>query len=492
MGEAKQKRQRQQIREAASVPMKRARFDIYALGTRMAAARLISRELSHWSDVEERVLGLVFTDIIDNDYGWILMARDKIGRFRCVDLETSIGTESAAVTRVRERIAVAVDDADFVALGDQSDETNFATDVLAVPSGCKPEDLHPHFRALLESSGRHPSRSVFREIAPWLAPSDPDFVSEFQFNAFDQRLWEMFLWATFRELGFDISQPEAPDFLCRAPGIEFTLEATTVAPSTKGALADRPDPKTPSEMRDYLEHYMPMKFGSSLTSKLNKKDKDGRNYWERGDAVGKPFLLGIADFHISGGGDEIGSMVYTASALWPYLYGHRVEWELVDGELITRAVKVGDHKFKEKVVESGFFDLPGAENISAVVFSNAGTLAKFDRMGVVAGFLPSDHKYIRFGQRLNPDPNAIHPIIFSEDVEASDYEEFWSDELQVFHNPNAKIPLPAETFSGVTQHYFRDGEQVSITPDNTVLASRTLILRIVADGDNEDKTSVTI
>ena len=35
---------------------------------------------------------------------------------------------------------------------------------------------------------------------------------------------------------------------------------------------------------------------------------------------------------------------------------------------------------------SGFFDEPGAANVSAVIFSNAGTLSKFDRMGIIAGF----------------------------------------------------------------------------------------------------------
>lgn len=468
--------------------MKRARFDLFALGARRSLARLMSLELSHWCDHEERVLGLVFLDTTDEDFGWILMARDKIGRFRCVDVETCIDSEMIAIQRVRERIAVAVDDGDFLALGDQEDETNYPTDVLAVPIGTKLDTLHAHFRVLIDSPGRHPSRSVFKEIGPWLAPTDPHFVSEFQGKGFDQRLWEMFLWATFRELGFDITQPEAPDFTCEAPGIAFTVEATTVTPSTGGVLADRPDPKTPEEMRDFLEHYMPMKFGSSLTSKLNKKDKDGKSYWERGDAVGKPFLLAIADFHVTGSDNELGSMTYTASALWPYLYGHRIDWELIDGELVTRAVKGSDHVFKQKVVETGFFDLPGAENISAVVFSNAGTLAKFDRMGIAAGFIPAAHKYFRIGTRLNPDPNAVHPLPFFEEIGQEHYVEHWSDELQIFHNPNAKTPLPETAFSGITQHFFKDGQQVTLTPEGTILGSRTLIMQLV--GDKEEQVVV--
>lgn len=229
-------------------------------------------------------------------------------------------------------------------------------------------------------------------------------------------------------------------------------------------------------MKSFLAEYMPMKFGSSLTSKLAKKDKDGRNYWERGDASDKPFLLAIADFHIPGGADEIGSMTYTHSALWPYLYGHRVEWEMIEGQLVVRAVKTPNHSYKGKIIETGFFDLAGAENISAIIFSNAGTIAKFDRMGIVAGFIPEGFKYMRAGFRFNPALNAVHPTPFMEEVGSPDYVEHWSDELQIFHNPNAKRPLDEKIFEGITQHFFRDGQQYSLTPDGVVLASQTIIL----------------
>jgi hypothetical protein len=123
---------------------------------------------------------------------------------------------------------------------------------------------------------------VFKELGPWLAPSDPHFVNEFQTKQFDQRLWELYLWAVFRELGYDVTQPEAPDFHIVSPRGEFTVEATTCAPSEGGVLADHPDPKTPAEMKAFLRDYMPMKFGNSLTSKLNKKNASGESYWERG------------------------------------------------------------------------------------------------------------------------------------------------------------------------------------------------------------------
>jgi hypothetical protein len=241
---------------------------------------------------------MVFRDLVDNDFGWILFARDRAGRFRCVDVNSSLKDEKYATEMIRDRIVTALEDPNLSELGDQADEPNEPVDLLQVSVGADRSKLHPYFKILLEDPGRAPARAIFKEIGPWLAPSDPHFVSEFQFTQFDQRLWELYLWATFRELGFDIKQPEAPDFLCQGPGVEFTVEATTVNPSKDGPLAVHPEPKTPEEMREFLAHYMPMKFGSSLTSKLNKKNNAGESYWERGETANKPFILAIADFHM--------------------------------------------------------------------------------------------------------------------------------------------------------------------------------------------------
>lgn len=179
-------------------------------------------------------------------------------------------------------------------------------------------------------------------------------------------------------------------------------------------------------------------------------------------------------------------MTYTHSALWPYLYGHRIAWDFVAGELRVQAIKGAPHTYKNKVVETGFFDLPGTENISGILFSNAGTLAKFDRMGLVAGFNNPSHKYYRMGVRYNPEPNAIHGTPFLVDIEGKGYDEYWTDELQLFHNPNAKHPIDPDTFGGITQHFFKNGNHYSLTPEGGVILSQTMILKFV-DGQEQEK-----
>ena len=122
--------------------------------------------------------------------------------------------------------------------------------------------------------------------------------------------------------------------------MEFNVEATTVAPSQAGPLADHPNPKTSDEMKEFLEGYMPLKFGSSLMSKVNKTDANGKHYWERQETAGKPFVIAIADFHKQAEQDELVSIAtFTQSALWPYLYGRRMEWKIVHGRLVVRLSK---------------------------------------------------------------------------------------------------------------------------------------------------------
>ncbi|EZP73805.1 hypothetical protein BV97_04912 [Novosphingobium resinovorum] len=487
MGQAKAKRKARAERESLSKRISRSRFNLLAIGTRMSPAPYLYEEVDYWADVDELVIGVIARDVTDDDYYWALLARDRNGRFRSADMDSSLRSAEYATVALRERIAKAVSGEDLAALGTQGDETNHPTDLLTVPSGTKEKDLHPNFKLLLDTSGRAPARAVFKELGPWLAPSDPHFVKEFQTKQFDQRLWELYLWAVFRELGYDVTQPEAPDFHIASPRGEFTIEATTCAPSEDGVLADHPDPQTPGEMKVFLSDYMPMKFGGSLTTKLKKKNANGESYWERGPGAGKPFAIAIADFHKPGGDGEVGSMTWTQEALWLYLYGHRIEWEFVDGSLSIRTVKIGNHVYKTKTIETGFFDLEGAENISAVVFSNAGTLAKFDRMGVDAGYAPDDHRYLRIGFRLDPDPNAVMGTPFTEEVVA-DYGERWSDELQVFHNPRAKFQLPLEAFQGATQHTFEDGQLVSYSVGTPVLSSQTMIMRLVGDDEFKEAT----
>ncbi len=468
--------------------LSKARFNLFAIGTRLSHVPFVAEELSYWSDLDENVIGVIFRDRIDDDYGWSLMVRDRLGRFRGVHLNVSLRSERRAAVELRQKIADVSQNANLEELGIQGDETNAATDLLTVLPGTRPDQLHPYFLELVNRPGRLPARAVLREIGPWLTTADPHFVKEFQRHQFDQRLWELYVWAALREGGYDVKINEAPDFLCWAPDAAFTVEATTVAPSKDGVLAQHPEPRTQEDLEAFQEGYMAIKYATPLTKKLTRRSATGLAYWEEDVAAGLPFVIAISDFHKASTKDDLGSMTYSQSAIWRYLYGITATWEMVEGELIIEQRRVVSHSYLGKTVESGFFYLPGAENVSAVLFSNAGTLAKFDRIGVVAGYGAPDHKYVRVGLRFNPDPNAVMGTKFVEEVGSEGYREGWGDELQIFHNPRAVHPLPHHCFGGLQQHYLEDGQLKTYYSDAAVLSSFTMIFQPTDASDEEGQS----
>jgi hypothetical protein len=222
---------------------------------------------------------------------------------------------------------------------------------------------------------------------------------------------------------------------------------------------------TLEEVRAFQREYMPVKFGSALTSKLAK------HYWERPNAAGKPLLFAIQDFSAPL------SMLITRSALPVYLYGYDHDWAHDEsGKLHITPRKISEHRWGGKVIPSGFFDLPGAEHVSAVIFSNSGTISKFNRMGFVAGFGSKRVKLVREGFAVDHDPNTTNPRAFRHEVNDDGYSESWVEGLDVFHNPNALLPIDPRVLPGAGHHrLLPDGQMESMTPQWQPLSSVTRI-----------------
>ena len=300
----------------------------------------------------------------------------------------------------------------------------------------------------------------------WYEDLDGNFVQQFQTTGFDARLWELYLFATFVEMGYRIDRIHAvPDFACIGIQGEFTVEAMTVNPTRNeiGEIIPPPSRKTEEETQDFLREYMPIKFGSTLKSKLDKK------YWEKPHVTGKPLVFAIQDFSAPA------SMMYTRSALFNYLYGYDHNWVYdSNGSLKITPKKITEHRWRDKTIPSGFFDLPDTENVSAVIFNNSGTIAKFKRMGVLAGFGSRRLLMVREGYAVNPDPNATKPLPFKYVVDASDPSETWSQGIDVLHNPRAKFPIKPVLLPGAAHHRLLENGQIeSLTPTFQPLTSFT-------------------
>ena len=163
---------------------------------------------------------------------------------------------------------------------------------------------------------------------------------------------------------------------CQGVKGTFFVEAVTVNPTLQnGASVESGPPEDKAEYRRYLEHYVPIKFGSALYSKLK------RHYWELPHARDKPIVLAVQDFHFPH------SMAWTEPSLAPYLYGKRYTATHDEtGSLVIDPKPIDQHSWGTKVIPSGFFFQPGAEHISAVLTNSQGTIAKFNHIGFLAGF----------------------------------------------------------------------------------------------------------
>ena len=206
--------------------------------------------------------------------------------------------------------------------------------------------------------------------------------------------------------------------------------------------------------------------------------------WEREHVAGKPLVFGIHDFQTPM------SMLVSRPSLPLYLYGYDEGWEHdAEGKLHIHPRKVATHTWGSKVIPSSFFELPGAENVSAVLFSNSGTISRFDRMGVLAGFGSPRVRLVREGFALDHDPNATEPRPFRKAVRPPAYVETWVEGLEVYHNPRAVEPLAPAAMPGAAHHRLLPGGLTeSVAPSWHPLSSTTRVF-VVRDQESTGATS---
>ncbi|MEZ5894215.1 MAG: hypothetical protein R3C58_13865, partial [Parvularculaceae bacterium] len=430
------------------------RFDALAGYARRPEIALIMDELVWFADRDERVLGMVVNDRIDHDFGWVVFGRDEIERYRAIDVNASHPTYEEAELALFAAMRSAIEGPpEFFHQGDaHRAPIDFFAPVVAE------EKLNSSFSLLLNDKRYSPARGLIEAMMRSHEDLDGNFVEKFQTAGFDPQLWELYLWATFIELGYvQISDSPTPDFILRSMRGKLAIEATSANPPQNGGV---PAPKTKAEFVDYLENYVPIRLGNALKRKLNHRP----HYWTTPDAEGLPFCLAIQDFH------KLGAMRQVVSAATEYVFG--VRHSLVEGRLKVERLK--RHKYGRKQVQSGFFKLKNAENISAVIVNPQGTLMKFNRIGFVAGFGDPNIKMTRKGVRRN-DANAVAPgpTHFVHDIDLA-YQEPWVEGMVVLHNPNARIPLDPELIPGAAHEFLQeDGRILSLLPEFHPLFSET-------------------
>jgi hypothetical protein len=318
------------------------------------------------------------------------------------------------------------------------------------------DGLGDTFKLLVTTMTHMPALIAIGETYLAMPCPDNNFVSDFRTGNFDSRLWELYLLAAFREMGITVTQDQpSPDFLIERDGHECYVEAVTANPIER--VAGYPPPvHAPANKAERLLGAPAIRFAKTLRSKLQ------REYEQTPHVKGKPFALAIADYHASG------SMTWSSEALPSYLYG--VHPQVVDGlqgkRVIGQTVSVLRGKDQ---IPAGLFRDPAMAHLSAVIFSNAGTISKFNRMGFLAGWRPPNLRMVRSGHLFDRTPGALESIVFEHDILSDEYTamwpggEAWCQELEVYHNPLAAHPIPFDLLPGATHWFEANGEIQCLT-----------------------------
>lgn len=331
--------------------------------------------------------------------------------------------------------------------------------------------VHPSFELLRTADSSKSSREMLDDIYQDFDDPDGNFLQQFQTTGFNARYFELYLFAYLSRCGYQIQRSHPnPDFIV-SDGISLVaVEATTVNPSTSGKMMSQGGEAkklSEEEMNNYFQNELAIRFGSPLYSKLQKK------YWELEHCRNIPFVIAIEAFY----DDE--SLFFSENALTRYLYGisHKAHWSQ-SGSLYVDTTPIKEHIIGEKRLRSNFFAQKDTEHISAVIFTNSGTNAKFARMGFHHGFGSDVIDMTRYGYCFNPDPSAMDATFFSYSLNEPPLVEPWGQGLVVLHNPNCLHPVRRDFFVDAVQCYIENNRFISEHNSWHPIASKTNIYHL--------------
>lgn len=439
----------------------KARFDAFVGYCRAPEVARLAHEVAWLGADDNSVFALIIVDL-DREFSAIVFLPDLRGRFRWANQTGYFATAREAGAALEELLTRVLDDVEEQRA--QGDEAGAAVDFFA-PLAAE-DRLHVNFRRVRDERGQSSARQLINVMMRWHGDRDGNFIEQFQTNGFDARVWELYLWATLISLGYEVTQPNpSPDFVARGLGGSFAIEATTVNPrrDQSGVVVPPYKPESEDDLPRYVDHYLPIRFAGPLTSKL------GKRYWERPGISEMPLAFAVQDFHADF------SMMHSIGGLMAYLYGISLH-DVVDST--GRAARIDTHNWDGKQVPSRFFELPDSENVSAVIFNSQGTLPKFSRMGIEAGFQRHDVKILHGGLMLDASDNGIEQRAFSGEVEP-DYWEDWITGMEVFHNPLALRPLDPTWLPGAVHHILtEEGNVQSLYPERHVVQAQTFVIEL--------------
>jgi hypothetical protein len=324
------------------------------------------------------------------------------------------------------------------------------------------KQTHHLFQRVRSGAAHMAARQLMNEIFTDFHDVDKSFVREFQSAGFSARVFELALFAYLREQGLSPDRSHAaPDFVIRGE-YPVAIEVTTANP----AQGREPDdlefaPLRPEEIFDADQAFV-FQLGKALRRKLTHRDAAGCAYWEKSHVRDVPFVIAIGAFH------NQNAQMHVMSSVSEYLYGQRdVLGHDDSGKLTITTHGIDSHKLGDKTIPSGLFRLPEAANLAGVLFSNAHTIAMFNRIGTEMGYGSDDVALCRIGTAYDPDPNASMPQSFGYVVgdRPPGQQENFAEGLHLFINPWATRKLSPQALPGIPfVDLLDDGRLMTMSP----------------------------
>lgn len=308
------------------------------------------------------------------------------------------------------------------------------------------QKLHPKFLYIRDSPSFIHQKKQLEQWFEGFADRDNKIIQEFQ-TTFHSTFWEIYLYAVFKNMGYGIDfSYDRPDFILKdKPNI--MVEATVshikqggIQEDTRGAsnilsMFAHPllQPNFDYELKEAITRY-----GYSIRAKKDKYHDSYMNCdWVTPE---NPYVIALSSYaQVDYGRDYI----YGIMAL---LYG--LYFIPDENDFILKKNIIKNETTTE--IPLGIFFEESYTDVSAIIFSTTTTIGKLT--ATVASNNPSYNENLvlnLYRDFLDEDEPYKVSLVSPESP------EILTDGLFVFHNPNAKNPLPLETFNvpGISQYY---------------------------------------
>jgi hypothetical protein len=293
------------------------------------------------------------------------------------------------------------------------------------------EQLHPRFRLLRHRADLAPARDLMCELHSCaFCDAQPNYAVRFQSGDFDGALFRLFLFALFDAAGHRVDiGPAEPAFVLSKGGLTAAVDAFTVG---EPAACVEPQVDAPLSLPSLPPEWNASGVGGSLFRSLQCQP------WRLPQAAGRPFVIAIQDFdHLQMAGGA------PPAALLHFLFGG------------------ADHaRDPDALFPHGFFGQQEAEHISAILFCNDATIAKFNRLGQERHAADAA-RMLRHGACLanDGDANTLGGYVY-EVGRRNAGGEAWNEGTVLIHNPFAAQPLPADWLGASAEMALREGRVV--------------------------------